>query len=188
SPGARRSSSPTGSRPSAGRTSSCSWRRDASPSGGRTKSSCRPAASITRWSSGKWRATARARKTCSPARGPPRRPGSPPMKVRPVRESDWTEWLRLTRALFPQGPDSDYEPEMRLVLERDDAEVFVVERPDGKLAGYVHVGTRSVADGCPSGPVGYIEEWYVDPDVRRKGHGRALLAAAEAWAGSRGFT
>jgi aminoglycoside 6'-N-acetyltransferase I len=35
--------------------------------------------------------------------------------------------------------------------------------------------------------VGYIEAWYVDPDARRIGLGRALLAAAEAWARERGY-
>ena len=36
-------------------------------------------------------------------------------------------------------------------------------------------------------PVGYVEAWYVDPDVRRHGYGRALLAAAEAWAVEQGY-
>jgi aminoglycoside 6'-N-acetyltransferase I len=33
---------------------------------------------------------------------------------------------------------------------------------------------------------GVIEGWYVDADVRRRGVGRALVEAAEAWARSRG--
>ena len=33
---------------------------------------------------------------------------------------------------------------------------------------------------------GYIEGWYVDPDVRRQGIGRALVEAAESWARSKG--
>ena len=36
-----------------------------------------------------------------------------------------------------------------------------------------------MADGCTTHPVGYVEGWYVDPDVRRKGVGKALVAAAE---------
>lgn len=49
------------------------------------------------------------------------------------------------------------------------------------------MGTRPYADGCATSPVGYIEAWYVDPDVRRSGFGRALLAAAETWARDRGY-
>ena len=50
----------------------------------------------------------------------------------------------------------------------------------------MEVGTRPYADGCDTSPVGYLEAWYVDPDVRRQGVGRALVAAAEAWARGRG--
>ena len=44
----------------------------------------------------------------------------------------------------------------------------------------------NAAHGCQSSPVGYIEAWYVDPDVRRQGYGHALLAAAEGWAVEQG--
>ena len=40
--------------------------------------------------------------------------------------------------------------------------------------------------GLEARPVGYIEGWYVDGDVRRQGVGRALVEAAEAWARSKG--
>ena len=77
---------------------------------------------------------------------------------------------------------------MRAILARPDYAVFIAERPDGSVCGYVEVGGRAYADGCNSSPVGYIEGWYVDPDVRRRGYGRALLAAAETWARERGYT
>jgi aminoglycoside 6'-N-acetyltransferase I len=93
----------------------------------------------------------------------------------------------MSRALLPGASVEDDEAEMRTCRARNDAEVFVVERPDGGLAGYVEVGTRPYADGCSTSPVGYIEAWYVDPDIRRLGFGRALLAAAETWARERGY-
>ena len=109
------------------------------------------------------------------------------MRVRAYRDGDWPEWLRMSLALFPGSSPADHESDMRLFRERDDAEVFVVERPNGLLAGYVEAGTRPYADGCAPGPVGYVEAWYVDPDVRRAGYGRQLLAAAEQWARRRGY-
>lgn len=109
------------------------------------------------------------------------------MKTRPYRDTDWLEWLRLSRALFPHHSDEDLATGMHELRARADAEVFVIERPDGSLAGFVEVGARPYADGCDTSPVGYLEAWYVDPDVRRQGHGRALLAAAEAWARERGY-
>jgi aminoglycoside 6'-N-acetyltransferase I len=36
--------------------------------------------------------------------------------------------------------------------------------------------------------VGYIEGWWVDPDLRRRGVGASLIAAAEDWARSLGVT
>jgi aminoglycoside 6'-N-acetyltransferase I len=93
----------------------------------------------------------------------------------------------MAHALFPGTTDEDHAGDMTALLERDDAAVFIAERPDGTVCGYVEAGSRSVADGCSTSPVGYIEAWYVDPDVRREGYGRALLAAAEAWAVERGY-
>jgi aminoglycoside 6'-N-acetyltransferase I len=94
----------------------------------------------------------------------------------------------MSRELFPGLSLPDDEAEMRATAARADAQVFVLDRGDGRLAGYVEVGERSIADGCASSPVGYIEAWYVDPDVRRSGHGRELLEAAEDWARQRGRT
>jgi aminoglycoside 6'-N-acetyltransferase I len=111
------------------------------------------------------------------------------MLIRPYKESDWDEWFRMNQALFPTQSLEEDEAEMRAILAASDSEVFVIERPDGKtLAGFVEVGTRSVVDGCLSSPVGYIEAWYVDPDIRRTGYGRALLDRAEKWAIAQGYS
>jgi aminoglycoside 6'-N-acetyltransferase I len=109
------------------------------------------------------------------------------MEIRAYRDGDWAEWLRLSVALFPHDSAEELADGMRECLRRADAEVFVAQRTDGLLAGFVEVGTRPYADGCATSPVGYIEAWYVDSDVRRQGHGRALLAAAEEWARGRGY-
>jgi aminoglycoside 6'-N-acetyltransferase I len=63
---------------------------------------------------------------------------------------------------------------------------FVAVRPGGGLAGFVEVSLQAHAAGCDTSPVGYVEGWYVDADVRRTGIGRQLVAAAEAWARARG--
>jgi aminoglycoside 6'-N-acetyltransferase I len=94
----------------------------------------------------------------------------------------------MSMSLFPHTGPEDHEGDMRRLLERDDAAVFIAERPDGTPCGYVEVGSRPYVDGCDTSPVGYIEAWWVDPDVRRAGYGRALLSAAEDWARSRGYT
>lgn len=110
------------------------------------------------------------------------------MRIRRIEQRDFPDWRRMSDALLPGESAEEYEPEMRALLSRDDAAVFVAERPDGSICGYVEAGTRAYADGCRTSPVGYIEAWYVDPDVRRRGYGRALLAAAETWARARALT
>ena len=105
---------------------------------------------------------------------------------RPVEPHDHAEWVRMRAALH--GPSDDHARETRLIIEGGWGPygVFVVPRPAGGLCGYIEVGERAYADGCDSSPVGYIESWWVDEDVRGSGVGAALMAAAEEWARARG--
>ena len=73
-------------------------------------------------------------------------------------------------------------------LARPDTVVLVAEVDGGRLAGFAELGARSVADGCLTTPVAYLEGWWVDPEWRRQGVGAALVTAAEAWARAEGYT
>jgi GNAT superfamily N-acetyltransferase len=68
----------------------------------------------------------------------------------------------------------------------DAVAAFVAERPGGGLCGFLEASVRPMADGCTTHPVGYVEGWFVDDEMRRQGVGKALLAVAEGWAESRG--
>lgn len=89
---------------------------------------------------------------------------------------------------MPGEPPEDYEDALRQLVLDGEVAVFVAERPDRSICGYVEAGSRKYAEGCATSPVGYVEAWYVDPDVRQLGCGRALLEAAESWARSQGYT
>ena len=95
----------------------------------------------------------------------------------------------MSAALFPNLSAENLAEGMRAFRQRSrrDAEVFVVDRGDGTIAGFLEVGTRPYADGCDTSPVAYLEAWYVDPDVRRQRWGQLLVAAAEQWARSHGY-
>jgi aminoglycoside 6'-N-acetyltransferase I len=108
------------------------------------------------------------------------------VSIRGVRPEDHAEWLRMRRALWDDCPDEEQVREMEAILDSDTEVVFVAERTRCGLCGFLEASLRSRADGCDSTPVGYIEGWYVDEDVRRQGVGRALVEAAEAWARSKG--
>jgi GNAT superfamily N-acetyltransferase len=108
-----------------------------------------------------------------------------PFVVRPVRQTDRAEWLRLRRLLWPDCPEGDHAAEMEGYLLGHAGAVFVAER-EGGLAGFVEASVRQVAESCGPGPVGYVEGWFVDADLRRRGVGRHLVRAAEEWARGRG--
>src|SRR3954451_21834533 len=80
-------------------------------------------------------------------------------------------FAELTVRYFRRPTD---ESEIDLTLEEFPADglgVFLVLRADGVAAG--HLGVY---------PTGELTRFYVSPDYRRGGGGRALLAAAEDWA------
>jgi aminoglycoside 6'-N-acetyltransferase I len=98
--------------------------------------------------------------------------------IRPAGERDDPEWLRLRDALWPGLSAADHEREMAEYRGQAETKaVIVVDRGEGHLGGFLEAATRDVADGCETSPVGYIEGWHVDPDLRRLGLGGALVAA-----------
>jgi aminoglycoside 6'-N-acetyltransferase I len=91
-------------------------------------------------------------------------------------------------ALWPEADPAELTNELNDWLDRPDQVTFVAERDSGGLCGLVEAGTRPFANGVDEAPCAFVEGWFVDEDVRRTGVGRALIAAVEAWARSRGFT
>lgn len=108
--------------------------------------------------------------------------------VRRLEQPDWDEWQRMRLALWPDAAADEHIAEMQNILADPDAPVFIATRPNGRPGGFLEGGIRKYADGCETGPVGYIEGWYVDEDLRRQGVGGALVKAMEAWARERGLT
>ena len=111
------------------------------------------------------------------------------MHIRQASLEDKEEWLRMRRLLWPDSPDVEHLQEIQVYFRADAVDIaFVAVRPSGELAGFLEASLRKYADGCSTSPVGYIEGWYVDSDLRRQGLGGLLVAAAEAWALGQGCT
>jgi aminoglycoside 6'-N-acetyltransferase I len=117
------------------------------------------------------------------------------MVVRRPGSEDRAEWTRRRVALWPETSAQTHAEEVAAFLSENltgwlaglhAVAVFIADRPGGGLNGFLEASVRPLAGGCTTYPVGYVEGWYVDPDVRQKGVGRKIVAAAEAWASSRG--
>ena len=94
----------------------------------------------------------------------------------------------MRSCLWPPDSPAEADVDMRSWVARSDTAVLVCVRANGLLCGFAEVGTRPYADGCVSSPVAFLEGWFVDPDMRGHGVGRALVQAVEAWARDRGFS
>ena len=93
----------------------------------------------------------------------------------------------MRTALWPDCPPQMHDLEMTEQSADSDAAVFVFQRPDNSLGGFIELSIRDRVDGSLSPQVGYIDGWYVDPDLRGRGIGRQLVERAGAWARERGL-
>lgn len=113
--------------------------------------------------------------------------------VRPIREgADARTWATLRHRLWPHASARDLLAEAQTFASRGEspmiAAAFLAEDDSKKPVGFIELSIRPFADGCESRPIPHIEGWYVEPQSRRRGVGRALMQGAEAWARARGFS
>lgn len=109
------------------------------------------------------------------------------MRTTRLKRSQLQDWLRLRSALWPARSPETHRREMADVLADEEFNaVFVSFEPSARVVGFVEISLRLMAEGLRTSPVGYVEGWYVIPEARRKGVGRALLDRAEAWAATQG--
>ena len=110
-------------------------------------------------------------------------PGADAWTVRRIGRGDLRAWCRLRVALWPDEPEGDLREKAEAHLRGEGllAAVLLCEDASGDALGMIELSLRSFADGCRSMPVPHIEGWYVVPEARRSGVGRALVAAAERW-------
>lgn len=94
-----------------------------------------------------------------------------------MRPDEVPEVTEMMRTLWPGGDSYDFSDET----------VFVWESDGGRLGGFVSFSLRPWAEGCDSTPVPYIEGWWVAPELRHTGIGRALVRAVESWSRDHGY-
>ncbi len=109
--------------------------------------------------------------------------------IRRARRADFPAWLGLRRTLWPDCPAAMHRYEMaKLVRPGRNQTVLMLDLGDGRPGGFIELSVRARVDGSMSDRVGYVEGWYVIPELRGRGWGRRLVAAAEKWTAERGLT
>lgn len=96
----------------------------------------------------------------------------------------------MREALWPEEGSSSHPREVGQFFTgslRMPLEVLIAES-DGRAIGFAELSIRPYAEGCETDRVAFLEGWYVEPQYRRRGAGRALVLAAEAWAVAQGCT
>jgi aminoglycoside 6'-N-acetyltransferase I len=113
------------------------------------------------------------------------------VRVRPVAPEDATAWLKMRAALWPHAHTDWHAREIAQFFAGElkmPLAVPVAVEPHGGVTGFVELSIRNYAEDCHTDRVAYLEGWYVVPDARRHGVGRALVAASEQWARAQGCT
>lgn len=106
------------------------------------------------------------------------------VRVREATPSDADAWLRMRARLWPEGAD-DHASEIAAFFAGTafmPLAVLIARDDSGAAVGFAELSIRNYAESCATNRVAYLEGWYVEPEARRRGVGRALVAAAEAWA------
>jgi aminoglycoside 6'-N-acetyltransferase I len=110
-----------------------------------------------------------------------------PATVRPLRETDLDDWLRLRKLLWDETAEDDHKAEMIDILDHYDSQLVLFAETDSKrLIGFLEASIRPFVEDCETDHVGYLEGWFVEPEFRKLGIGRQLVRQAEAWARDKG--
>jgi aminoglycoside 6'-N-acetyltransferase I len=111
--------------------------------------------------------------------------------IRPVVPSDAAAWLRMRLALWPEESEATQRAEVEQFFDsgtRSGQAALLAEDSTGQAVGFAELSIRSYAEGCLTGRVAYLEGWYVEPEERKRGVGRALVEAGAEWGRARGCT
>lgn len=117
--------------------------------------------------------------------------GADGIHVRPARPEDRDAWLRMRCALWPEGAESEHAAEIDRFFAGtldNPLEVLLAVDARGAPLGFAELSIRAYAEDCVTDRVAYLEGWYVVPEARRRGVGRALVSAAEVWGSGQGCT
>ncbi len=107
--------------------------------------------------------------------------------IRRITAEDRGEWFNMRKGIWPEAPDEYLNYDMDEIFASDRDAVFMAF-VEGRPVGMIEARLRDYGEGCETSPVGYIEGWFVYPELRGSGVAGALVGAAEDWARGLGCT
>ncbi|MDQ6931253.1 MAG: GNAT family N-acetyltransferase [Candidatus Eremiobacteraeota bacterium] len=111
------------------------------------------------------------------------------MNVRRIERRDAQAWLKMQLELWPDAERAEQVASIEEYFRGTSifTTVAFLAESDREPIGFLEINLRAYAEGAESSPVPHIEGWFVTPQFRRTGAGRALMRAAEEWARSQGY-
>ncbi|HTJ57758.1 MAG TPA: GNAT family N-acetyltransferase [Devosiaceae bacterium] len=107
------------------------------------------------------------------------------MVVRPLTPRDIEAWVGLRHKLWPAESTTSLRDELATLAADEFAGFGAFEGE--RLVGFAEVSQRPYGDGCDTAPVAWLEGIFVLAEYRRRGVGRQLVSAVEAWALAKGL-
>src|SRR6478672_4118494 len=105
--------------------------------------------------------------------------------IRCAMESDANELARLTSQLGYSVSEASIRTRMGRMFDSNYNSLWVAEKPDGKLAGWIHGFLCQLLESDYRVEIGGL---IVDERCRRSGIGRRLVQVIEDWAAEQGAT
>lgn len=113
------------------------------------------------------------------------------VSVRPATPADADAWARMRHALWPDQPLADLAAEVARYFSvgvRTMPMALIAVDDRGEPVGFAELNIRTYAEDCVTDRVAFLEGWFVEERMRRRGVGGALIATAEAWGRAQGCT
>lgn len=106
--------------------------------------------------------------------------------IRKANMQDIQNVTELALMLWPDNRPEEMRDELETTMTKEDA-AFFLAYDRSRPIGFAQCQLRyDYVEGTVSSPVGYLEGIYVVEALRKKGIGKALLAACQEWSKEKG--
>ena len=108
------------------------------------------------------------------------------MKIEAISAGVIDDLVRLACTLWPDCSAEEEAEYFKGMLASDNATCFLVKEQEEYIA-FIQLSLRTdYVEGTTTSPLAYVVGVYVQPEYRKSGIGRSLIARAEQWGKEKG--